>query len=90
VNRKHDRPLPMACVGAGTGLGECYLTGRPDGNYDVWPTEGGHTDFSPRDDEQVELLQFLKQRFEQPNRVSVERVVSGCVLLPNQLNDIAE
>jgi len=77
MRRKHDRPPPMACIGAGTGLGECYLTGRPDGNYDVWPTEGGHTDFSPRSELELELLEFLKDKFGQTNRVSVERVVSG-------------
>lgn len=40
---------PMACVGAGTGLGECYLTPDRHGKYTCFPCEGGHTDFAPRD-----------------------------------------
>jgi glucokinase len=39
---------PIACIGAGTGLGECYLTVGPNGHYVCHPTEGGHTEFAPR------------------------------------------
>lgn len=39
--------------------------------------QGGHVDFVPRDTLEVELLEYLKSRFDCPNRVSVERVVSG-------------
>lgn len=72
---------PMACVGAGTGLGECFLT-SPAGatdmeHYTAYPTEGGHTDFAPRSPLEFELLQFLMAKFGQQHRVSAERVVSG-------------
>ncbi len=78
-------------IAAGTGLGEALL---------VWdgkrllpsPTEGGHSDFSPRDDVQVDLFQFLRGRF---GHVSWERVLSGdgigCVYdFFRQAKDIAE
>jgi len=73
---------PIACIGAGTGLGECFLTAAtsPDGkeyHYSAWPSEGGHAEFAPRNELEIELLKFLKNKFSQKNRVSVERVVSG-------------
>lgn len=73
---------PVACVGAGTGLGETFATCAPcvapvDGilRYDAWPSEGGHIDFAPRDAIQRELLAHLSDKF--GGRVSTERVVSG-------------
>lgn len=39
---------PIACIGAGTGLGECFLTLGPNSQYVCYPTEGGHTEFAPR------------------------------------------
>lgn len=39
--------------------------------------QGGHADFVPRGALEVELLDYLKAKFNCPNRVSVERVVSG-------------
>ena len=66
---------PKACIGAGTGLGEVYLTWN-GGEYDVWSSEGGHADFAPRAEIEFKLLQFFKQQERVP-RVSVERMVSG-------------
>ena len=37
----------------------------------------GHAEFAPRNELEVELLAFLKAKFAEKNRVSVERVVSG-------------
>eukprot|EP00978_Attheya_sp_CCMP212_P024309 scaffold76166_cov54-Attheya_sp.AAC.2 len=74
---------PKACVGAGTGLGECYLTTstllppKQQVGYECFASEGGHVDYAPQSDLEVELWQFLKQKFNAPHRVSVERVVSG-------------
>lgn len=77
AGEKNDT-APKACIGAGTGLGECYLTaGEVDAQYTCYPSEGGHTEFSPRNNEQVKLLDELKRMFKEENRVSVERVVSG-------------
>ncbi|MEN9207060.1 MAG: glucokinase [Gloeomargarita sp. GMQP_bins_120] len=64
---------PIGIVAAGTGLGECFLTW--DGQrYRVWPSEGGHTDFAPRNDRELGLWRYLQTQF---GRVSAERVVSG-------------
>jgi glucokinase len=77
---KIDDLGPKVCVGAGTGLGECFLTKSslvPELGYECYPSEGGHVDFVPRGELEVELLEYLKARFDCANRVSVERVVSG-------------
>eukprot|EP01041_Mallomonas_annulata_P009850 gene9850-20488_t len=42
---------PIACIGAGTGLGECFLTPNSNnGHYQCFPSEGGHAEFTPRND----------------------------------------
>jgi len=64
---------PRAVIGAGTGLGEGYLTWQGD-HYHAWPSEGSHADFAPADERQAALWHWLKQRHE---HVSWERVVSG-------------
>lgn len=62
-----------ALLAAGTGLGEGILfwTG---GHYRVVPSEGGHSDFAPRTDQQIELLKFMRHRYPQ---VSWELILSG-------------
>ena len=63
----------QAVVAPGTGLGEAGLFW--DGNrHHVFACEGGHTDFAPQGELQVELLKFLAQRF---GHVSYERILSG-------------
>jgi glucokinase len=63
----------VAVIAAGTGLGEAILAW--DGRRHVpVPSEGGHTDFAPRTDREIELLRFLRAEF---GRVSYERVISG-------------
>jgi glucokinase len=64
---------PIAVLGAGTGLGEALLF-YSGGRYHVVPTEGGHKDFAPRNEEEMDLLRFLMKRH---GRVSWERLVSG-------------
>jgi glucokinase len=66
---------PIAVLGAGTGLGESFLIPQGD-SYQVFATEGGHTDFAPRNELETKLLQYLQNKFDL-ERVSVERVVSG-------------
>jgi glucokinase len=60
-------------VSPGTGLGEAGLfwDGR---KHRVWACEGGHSDFAPRSEIEVELLAYLQTRF---GHVSNERVISG-------------
>jgi glucokinase len=66
-----------AVAAAGTGLGEAALI-ADNGHYLAVATEGGHCDFAPRGDEQIELLKFLVAEV---GHVSYERVVSGPGLL---------
>eukprot|EP01043_Picozoa_sp_COSAG02_P031255 COSAG02_NODE_2031_length_10066_cov_115.646333_3_plen_438_part_00 len=82
LNSAKPQPgAPIACLGAGTGLGECFLTPGPGGAYVCWPSEGGHAEWAPRangsDTTQIEMLQFLKIKFAGWSRISVERIVSG-------------
>lgn len=67
---------PIACIGAGTGLGECFLC-PANGSYECFPSEGGHAEFAPRNDEEIGLLKYLSKKFAQHHRISIERVVSG-------------
>mmetsp|Transcript_7912 Transcript_7912/g.22042 ORF Transcript_7912/g.22042 Transcript_7912/m.22042 type:complete len:487 (+) Transcript_7912:264-1724(+) len=84
-NNTSNEPLgPKVCVGAGTGLGECYLTqsvhdnkGGGGGAYSCFPSEGGHVEFPPLNDLEVELFAYLSQKLASKGRISVERVVSG-------------
>ncbi len=57
------------------------MTPNSDGNYQCFPSEGGHAEFAPRNDLEVGLLNYLKIKFRQQHRVSVERVVSGTGLV---------
>jgi glucokinase len=68
-----DPDGPVIAVGAGTGLGEAIVLPSSSGRR-ILASEGGHTDFAPRNEEEIALLRFLLQRH---HRVSVERVVSG-------------
>ena len=63
-----------ALISAGTGLGEGFLVWDGRG-YVPYPSEGGHTDFAPRNEDEIDLLRFLKQKYN--GRISNERVVSG-------------
>jgi glucokinase len=63
-----------ALIAAGTGLGEGLLIwdGR---THTPYPSEGGHADYAPRNEDEIDLLRFLKQKYN--GRISQERVVSG-------------
>ncbi|KAI2491588.1 Glucokinase [Fragilaria crotonensis] len=67
---------PKVCVGAGTGLGECFLTPYGSG-YTCFPSEGGHVEYNPRSDLEVKLRAYLMSKFDDAHRISTERVVSG-------------
>jgi glucokinase len=63
----------QAVVAPGTGVGEAGLFW--DGSrHHVFACEGGHTDFAPRGELQIELLRFLATKF---GHVSYERILSG-------------
>ncbi len=69
-------PAPEANAGlisAGTGLGESILA-RVAGELIPIDSEGGHADFAPRTDDEIELFRSMRARY---GRVSYERVLSG-------------
>ncbi|KAJ0402855.1 hypothetical protein ATCC90586_004542 [Pythium insidiosum] len=72
-----EEGAPIATIGAGTGLGECFLTAGYDGKYSCFACEGGHTDFAPIDSLEIELYNWMKKDLGCPKRLSVERIVSG-------------
>jgi glucokinase len=68
---------PIAILGAGTGLGEANLV--HDGlKWNVVPSEGGHADFAPQNDEQARLFLALHAEY---GHVSWERLLSGMGLV---------
>ncbi|MCP5142706.1 MAG: glucokinase [Gammaproteobacteria bacterium] len=69
-----DPDGPIAVLAAGTGLGEAIVC-RAGGHVTALPTEGGHTDFAPRDARDDRLLAHLRTLY--PEHVSNERVISG-------------
>jgi glucokinase len=62
-----------AIIAPGTGLGEAGLYWDGTALY-PFATEGGHTDFAPRNQFDWELLQYLQNKY---GHVSWERVLSG-------------
>lgn len=63
----------LAVIAPGTGLGEAFLTWNGS-NYQSHTSEGGHADFAPTDEYQLDLLRYLLDRFP---HVSFERICSG-------------
>lgn len=64
---------PRAIVAAGTGLGMALLV--PDGaGYRPCASEGGHVEFAPQNELEIDLLRFLQRDHA---HVSIERLVSG-------------
>jgi glucokinase len=63
-----------AIISIGTGLGEAclYWDGK---THQPFGTEGGHSDFAPLIQTDLDLWQFFKKKF--PHHISYERVISG-------------
>lgn len=69
---------PIAVIAPGTGLGEGFLVWDGE-EYQAVSTEGGHTDFGPRGEIQIRLVEYLHQH---GIRASYEQVCSG-IGIPN-------
>ena len=64
-----------AIIAPGTGLGEGGLVfDRRSNDYRAFASEGGHSDFAPRDDREVALMRFIRAKFD---RCDAEDVLSG-------------
>jgi len=77
INRGVERSGNASLIAAGTGLGEAVLYWDGKG---IRPSasEGGHCDFAPRTEVEIDLLRYLMKRF---GHVSYERVLSGAGLV---------
>lgn len=75
---QRDERGAIGIVAPGTGMGEGFLVWDGKG-YRPCVSEGGHSDFAPNNEVELELLRYLMARF---GHVSVERVCSG-LGLPN-------
>jgi glucokinase len=65
----------QAVVAAGTGLGEAgLLWDEGQRRHQIFACEGGHCDFAPRNELEIDLLRYLLARF---GHVSYERILSG-------------
>ena len=60
-------------IGPGTGLGTCGLTKASSG-WKTLPAQGGHSDFAPNSELEIEILSLLQKQF---GHVAVERILSG-------------
>ncbi len=60
-------------IAAGTGLGQASLP-RIDGRLRPVPSEGGHADFAPRSEREIELLKMLRA---ERGRAEVEDILCG-------------
>lgn len=63
----------MAIIAPGTGLGEAIFI-KERGEIQTLSSEGGHSDFAPRNSLEIRLLEYLMNRF---GHVSYERILSG-------------
>jgi glucokinase len=63
----------IAVIAAGTGLGQAILYWDGAHHHPI-ASEGGHADFAPHTDFEIELLIYLRREF---GRVSCERLLSG-------------
>ena len=68
----HDGTL--AVMGPGSGLGVAALIRQPGGQDMPLATEGGHADFAPIDDVEMEVARILTARH---GRASIELLLSG-------------
>jgi glucokinase len=67
------REKPIGLIAPGTGLGMALLVWK-DGSYIPVPSEGGHVDFAPNNENEAAFWKYLHVRL---GHVSVERALSG-------------
>lgn len=68
----------IGVIAPGTGLGEAFLVWTGNA-YMAYASEGGHTDFGPHSETEIELLRFLIKRY---GHGGYERICSG-IGIPN-------
>jgi len=87
-----DPSAPKSVIGPGTGLGECFLTPYGDGLYKVWPSEGGHCDFGPKNELEWRYAKYIMSLVEpedspynsfKPIQQITYELALGGIVLPN-------
>ncbi len=68
------RETTFGVLAPGTGLGQAFLY-KLGNQFLPLPSEGGHADFAPNTETEIELLKYLQTKFKK--RISYERVLSG-------------
>jgi len=66
----------IGVIAPGTGLGEAFLTFEKS-QYKAHASEGGHADFAPTCEIEINLLEYLARKYD---HVSYERVCSGMAI----------
>ncbi len=66
-----------AIIAAGTGLGEGLLVWRDD-HYEMLASEGGHADFAPRDDLELDLLRYLMRHMPRVSYETCSQATGWC------------
>jgi glucokinase len=74
LQAKPRRKGNVAVLAAGTGLGEAMLYWDGQRHHPL-ASEGGHVDFAPQTDIEIDLLRWLRSKFN--GHVSYERLLSG-------------
>lgn len=74
LNKGKQESYNQALISAGTGLGEAGLFWNKK-DHIPFACEGGHCDFAPRNEEEVDLFYYLQKKF--GSHVSFERILSG-------------
>ncbi|EED34926.1 glucokinase [Luminiphilus syltensis NOR5-1B] len=75
IGEGHQQPgATQVALGPGTGLGVAALVPGLDGRPSVVHGEGGHVDFAPVTDVEIEIFKRLRAQF---GRVSIERLLCG-------------
>jgi glucokinase len=65
---------PISICGPGTGLGVANIVPLANQQWQALSGEGGHVDFAPVDQTEIEILEFLLEKYQ---HVSYEQLLSG-------------
>jgi glucokinase len=60
----YDPRSPIGIIGAGTGLGKAFAVPTGDDSFQVFPTEGGHVNFAPRNDLEEIIMRALTPKYQ--------------------------
>ncbi|GJQ58147.1 MAG: glucokinase [Candidatus Scalindua sp. AMX11] len=69
----NEEDAVFGVLAPGTGLGQAFLS-VSQGKRSLWASEGGHVDFAPTSNIEIELFTYLQSRY---GHVSYERLLSG-------------